>query len=63
MNGKKVAKVMKDGKRLCQDFQEGRCARGNQCPDQRRCGIVLKGERVCGSSKHGASACKQKVKV
>ena len=63
VNGKKVAKVMKDGKRLCQDFQEGRCARGNQCPDQRRCGIVLKGERVCGSSKHGASACKQKVKV
>ena len=63
VNGKKVARVMKDGKRLCQDFQEGRCARGNQCPDQHRCGVVLKGERVCGSSKHGASTCKQKVKA
>eukprot|EP00439_Symbiodinium_sp_Y106_P011472 s10437_g1.t1 len=28
VNGKKVASVMKDGKRLCQDFQEGRCAEG-----------------------------------
>ncbi|CAE7538614.1 unnamed protein product [Symbiodinium sp. CCMP2592] len=61
VNGKKVAQMMKDGKRLCQDYQEGRCARGKQCPDLHRCGVVLKGERVCGSAKHGASQCKQKA--
>ncbi|CAE7363164.1 unnamed protein product, partial [Symbiodinium sp. CCMP2592] len=44
VNGKKVAQMMKDGKRLCQDYQEGRCARGKQCPDLHRCGVVLKGE-------------------
>ena len=32
VNGKKVARVMKDGKRLCQDFQEGRCAEGTSAP-------------------------------
>ncbi|CAE7815841.1 unnamed protein product [Symbiodinium sp. CCMP2592] len=63
VNGKKVAQMMKDGKRLCQDYQEGRCAKGKQCPDLHRCGVVLKGERVCGSAKHGASSCKQKAEA
>ncbi|CAE7812806.1 unnamed protein product [Symbiodinium sp. CCMP2592] len=47
VNGKKVAQMMEDGKRLCQDYQEGRCARGKQCPDLHRCGVVLKGESSC----------------
>ena len=63
VNGKQVAKVMKDGKHLCQDFQTGKCAKGGQCPDLHKCGVVLKPERVCGSSKHGAHNCKQKVKA
>lgn len=63
VNGKKVARVMKDGKRLCQDFQTGKCNKGNRCPDLHKCGVVLKAERVCGSMKHGAHQCKQKVKA
>ena len=61
--GKKVARVMKDGKRLCVEFQQGRCNKGAKCPDRHMCGIVLRGERVCGSTKHGAKDCKQKVKA
>lgn len=59
INGKQVAKVLKDGSRLCQAFQHGQCKQKTPCPNgQHRCGLVVKKERVCGAGGHGASSCK-----
>ena len=59
INGKSVAKVLKDGSKLCQSFQHGQCKNKTPCPlGQHRCGMVVKKERVCGASGHGAAACK-----
>ena len=47
VNGKKVAKVMRDGTKVCQAFQHGQCKnpRGS-CPQgQHKCGTVVRGER------------------
>lgn len=61
VNGKKVAKVMKDGLKLCAAFQQGQCK--SNCPNgAHRCGVVIRGERTCGAPSHGASTCNQKVK-
>ena len=63
INGKQFAKVMRDGLQLCQAFQRGECkAKGSCKGGAHRCGIVLKKQRVCGSSTHGASQCKTNVK-
>ena len=57
--GKQVAKVLKDGSKICQAFQHGQCKSKSPCPQgQHRCGLVVKKERVCGASGHGASTCK-----
>ena len=64
INGKDVAKVLKDGSKLCQSFQHGHCKNKTPCPlGQHRCGLVVKKDRVCGASGHGASACKNVPKV
>ena len=42
INGKQVAKVLKDGSRLCQAFQHGQCKQKTPCPNgQHRCGLVV----------------------
>ena len=64
VNGRKVAKTMKDGTKLCASFQQGHCKAKTQCPGggAHRCGVVIRGERVCGAPSHGASTCRQQVK-
>ena len=62
INGKMVAKVLKDGSKLCQSFQHGQCTNKPPCAlGQHRCGLVVKKERVCVASGHGAAACKNKA--
>ena len=59
INGKSVAKVLKDGSKLCQSFQHGQCQNKTPCTfGQHRCGLVVKKERVCGAPGHGAATCK-----
>ena len=53
VNGRKVARCMKDGTKLCAAFQQGQC---------KAKGVVLRGERVCGAPSHGASTCRQTSK-
>ena len=55
INSRKVAKVMKDGTRLCAAFQHAqRKAKGSCANGAHGCGLVLRGERVCGAPSHGA---------
>ena len=63
VNGKKVAKVMRDGTKVCQAFQHGQCKNPKgSCPQgQHKCGTVVRGERVCGMPGHGAGQCRAKV--
>ena len=64
IGGKAVAKVEKDGSKICQSFQHGQCKSKPPCPQgQHRCGLVVKKERVCGAPGHGASACKTQPKL
>ena len=59
INGRKVAKTMKDGTKLCAAFQHGQCKQKSPCPGgHHRCGLVVRGERACGSPGHGAAACR-----
>ena len=63
INGRPVAKVMKDGTKLCQAFQHGQCKSKSGCTlGQHRCGLVTKKERVCGSPGHGATTCRNSSK-
>ena len=63
VNGKKVAKTMRDGTKICQAFQHGQCKNPKgSCPQgQHKCGAVVRGERVCGMPGHGAGQCRAKV--
>lgn len=64
IGGKAVAKVLKDGSKICQAFQHGQCKSKSPCPQgQHRCGLVVKKERVCGASGHGAATCKVQPKL
>lgn len=64
IQGCQVAKVLKDGTKLCQSFQHGQCKNKAPCSmGQHRCGLVIKKERVCGSGGHGAASCKQTSKL
>ena len=63
VNGKRVAKVMKDGTILCQNFQRGECKQKGKCANgAHRCGVIIRGERVCGAPGHTAVACRASVK-
>ena len=64
INGKSVAKVMKDGTVLCQAFQSGHCKAKGQCPNgAHRCGNVTNKDRVCGASSHGAHSCRAQARA
>ena len=65
LQGKQVARVLRDGTLLCQAFQEGsRKSKGGKCKlGQHRCGHVTKKERVCGAPNHGAAACRNTPKA
>ena len=64
INGKQVAKVMKDGTALCAAFQQGACKTKGKCPQgAHRCGAILKKDRVCGASSHGAGQCRTAPKA
>ena len=65
IQGKQVARVLRDGTLLCQAFQEGSCkSKGGTCKlGQHRCGHVTKKERVCGAPNHGAVACRNTPKA
>eukprot|EP00435_Cladocopium_sp_Y103_P059982 s497_g21.t1 len=57
INGKSVALTMKDGTKLCAQFQRNGC-KNKPCPNgAHRCAAVLRANRVCGAFNHGASAC------
>ena len=63
VNGKKVARVLKDGTKLCAAFQHGQCKNKPPCPNGvHKCGVALRSERACGAPSHGASTCTQKIK-
>ncbi|CAE7417046.1 unnamed protein product [Symbiodinium sp. CCMP2592] len=61
VGGKPTARVMKDGTKLCGDYQRGSCKHAPPCPN--RCAVVLRAERVCGAPNHGAAKCKAKAKA
>ena len=64
INGKQVARTMRDGTKLCQAFQHGQCKNKTPCPSgQHRCAAVTKKERICGASGHGAAACRNNQKA
>ncbi|CAE7218895.1 FCPB [Symbiodinium sp. CCMP2592] len=61
---KPTARVMKDGTKLCGDYQKGSCKHAPPCPNgAHRCAVVLRAERVCGAPNHGAAKCKAKAKA
>ena len=63
VNGRSVARTMRDGTKLCAAFQQGQCKQKGPCPQgQHRCGVVTKKERICGSPGHGAHACRNSSK-
>lgn len=63
VNGKRVAKMMRDGTTLCQGFQRGECKQKGKCTNgAHRCGVITKGDRVCGASGHGAHVCRASIK-
>ena len=63
VNGKRVAKVMKDGTILCQNYQRGDCKQKGKCANgAHRCGVIIRGERVCGAPGHTAATCRSAVK-
>ena len=55
-----VTEALRDGKRLCPDFNKGRCAtRGSSCAKGlHKCAKVLRGGRPCGMAFHGAYNCR-----
>ena len=60
INGKQVATAMKDGTKLCPQFQRGWC-KAKPCPQgAHRCAAVLRKDRVCGAFNHGATNCTNK---
>ncbi|CAE7240678.1 unnamed protein product [Symbiodinium sp. CCMP2592] len=64
VGGKPTARVMKDGTKLCGDYQKGSCKHAPPCPNgAHRCAVVLRAERVCGAPNHGAAKCKAKAKA
>eukprot|EP00435_Cladocopium_sp_Y103_P054452 s2532_g17.t1 len=64
VNGKAVAKTMRDGTALCPAFQQGNCKhKGASCPKgAHKCGVVTKGQRICNSANH-ASTCSTKASL
>lgn len=63
VNGKKTAKVMKDGTRLRTTFQQGQCRNPKgSCPQgHHKCGVVVRGDRARGMPGHGVLQCRAKV--
>ena len=63
VSGKKTASVMKDGTKLCPDFQTGKSKSAKCSKGAHRCAVVLRAQRVCGSPSHGASECRANTKA
>lgn len=63
VNGKKTAKVMKDGTRLRTTFQQGQCRnpKGSSPQGHHKCGVVVRGDRARGMPGHGVLQCRAKV--
>ena len=60
INGKHVATAMKDGTKLCPQYQRGGC-KAKLCPQgAHRCAAVLRKDMVCGAFNHGATNCTNK---
>ena len=62
VSGKKTASVMKDGTKLCPDFQTGKC-KSAKCNKGAHRWQLSAGQRVCGSPGHGASECRANTKA
>ncbi|CAJ1349091.1 unnamed protein product, partial [Effrenium voratum] len=57
IGGRPVARTMRDGTQICQAFQHGKCgAKGKCMQGVHRCGVVIRGDRVCGLG-HAAKDC------
>ena len=54
-----IAKTLKDGTKLCPDFQTGKCeVKKFKCnKGVHKCGRILQNGRVCGMAYHGAQEC------
>ena len=60
INGKQVATALRDGTKLCPQYQRGGC-KAKPCPQgAHRCAAVLRKDRVCGAFNHGAVNCTNK---
>ena len=58
--GPSFAEALRDGKRLCADYQRGKCSRERekQCSaGEHRCAVQFSTGRVCGSPKHIGNRC------
>ena len=55
-----VSAALRDGKKLCPDFNRGKCnTKGPSCDKGlHKCAKVLRGGRPCGMSFHGAHNCR-----
>ena len=58
VGGKRVAAVLKDGTKLCPDFQLGKCSNPKCQKGAHKCGVIVRNQRGCGSPGHG----REKVK-
>ena len=54
-----ISATLKDGKRLCPDFQKGNCHKGASCQKGlHKCGEVTPKGKICGMNYHGANVCR-----
>ena len=59
-SGKGLHHTLKNGGKLCKEFQKGQCKQSVPCKDGRHvCAVILKGRRLCGG-KHPAAKCRMK---
>lgn len=62
VGGKRVAAVLKDGTKLCPDFQVGKCSSKSCAKGAHKCGVIVRSQRACGSPGHGAHQCRERIK-
>ncbi|CAE7241463.1 clpC [Symbiodinium natans] len=60
-NGRVLSAFLRNGSRLCPNFQLGRC-RDDDCVLQHQCAAVLRSSRVCGG-RHAGKDCRDKRRM
>ena len=60
INGKQAATTMKDGTKLCPQFQRGGCKAKPYPQGAHRCAATIRKDRVCGAFNHAGTNCNSK---